>query len=172
MKVLETFKKISISLLTNSSDNQEKGIKMLLIFKRRLTNEAMTTFLPSLLLISMAYATTFFKPFYFEAAVTVNLTVMLVLTTLFISVINKLPPTSYIKWTEIWLIFAQLVPFAQVILLTMLEVFRNKSEQEVPQSEKPHFMSGDSKEKSKLTKENKLMECWTISVLDAEVSKQ
>ena len=37
---------------------------------------------PILLLIS--YATTFFKPFYFEAAVTVNLTLMLVTTTLFV----------------------------------------------------------------------------------------
>ena len=54
------------------------------IFKRRLTNELLTTYLPSLLLLLMSYATTFFKPFYFEAAVTVNLTVMLVTTTLFV----------------------------------------------------------------------------------------
>ena len=57
---------------------------MEIVFKRRLTNELMTTYLPSLLLLLMSYATTFFKPFYFEAAVTVNLTVMLVSTTLFI----------------------------------------------------------------------------------------
>ena len=53
-------------------------------FKRRLVNELLTTYLPSLLLLTICYATTHFKAFYFEAAVTVNLTVMLVSTTLFI----------------------------------------------------------------------------------------
>ena len=47
-------------------------------------NEFLTTYLPTVLLILITYATTFFKPFYFEAALTVNLTVMLVMTTLFI----------------------------------------------------------------------------------------
>ena len=53
-------------------------------FKRRVTNELLTTYLPSFLLLCICYATTHFKSFYFEAAVTVNLTVMLVSTTLFI----------------------------------------------------------------------------------------
>ena len=53
-------------------------------FKRVLANELLTTFLPSFFLLGICYATTFFKGFYFEAAVTVNLTVMLVATTLFI----------------------------------------------------------------------------------------
>ena len=53
-------------------------------FKRRLVNELLTTYLPSFLLLGICYATTHFKSFYFEAAVTVNLTVMLVSTTLFI----------------------------------------------------------------------------------------
>ena len=57
---------------------------MEIVFKRRLMNELLTTFLPSLLLLFITYATTFFKSFYFEAALTVNLTVMLVFTTLFI----------------------------------------------------------------------------------------
>ena len=60
------------------------GLKMEIVFKRRLVNELLTTYLPSFLLLLISYATTFFKPFYFEAAVTVNLTVMLVTTTLFV----------------------------------------------------------------------------------------
>ena len=65
-------------------ENISRGIKMEIVFKRRLTNELLTTYLPSLLLLGITFATTYFKPFYFEAALTVNLTVMLVLTTLFI----------------------------------------------------------------------------------------
>ena len=57
---------------------------MEIVLKRRLTNELLTTYLPSLLLLGNTYATTYFKPFYFEAALTVNLTGMLVITTLFI----------------------------------------------------------------------------------------
>ena len=57
---------------------------MEIVFKRRLMNELLTTYLPSLLLLCITYATTYFKSFYFEAALTVNLTVMLVQTTLFI----------------------------------------------------------------------------------------
>ena len=62
---------------------------MEIVFKRRLTNELLTTYLPSFLLLLMSYATTFFKPFYFEAAVTVNLSILLVTTTLFIRLIRK-----------------------------------------------------------------------------------
>ena len=66
------------------SENISRGIRMEIVFKRRLTNELLTTYLPSLLLLGITFATTYFKQFYFEAALTVNLTVMLVLTTLFI----------------------------------------------------------------------------------------
>ena len=49
-------------------------------------NELLTTYLPTLLILCIVYITNFFKPFFFEAVVTVNLTALLVLTTLFISV--------------------------------------------------------------------------------------
>ena len=87
------------------------------VLKRKITSEMMTTYLPSILLLMITFATTFFKPFFFEAALTVNLTNMLVMTTIFISVMEKLPLTSYPKLIDIWLIFCQLVPFAEVISL-------------------------------------------------------
>ena len=46
--------------------------------------------------------------------VTVNLTVMLVLATMFISVSENLPKTSYIKMVDIWLIFNLMIPFFEV----------------------------------------------------------
>ena len=61
----------------------------MITLKRRIMNEILTTFLPSLLILVMCYMTNFFKPFFFEAIVTVNLTAQLVLTTLFISVSGK-----------------------------------------------------------------------------------
>ena len=102
-------------------DNPNLGVKMQIIFKRRLTNEVLTTYLPTILLIIIGYCTTFFKPFFFEAALTVNLTTMLVMTTIFISVMEKLPPTSYIRMVDIWLIFGILIPFLEVSILTFKE---------------------------------------------------
>ena len=94
----------------------EEGISMTIVLKRRIMSEMLTTFLPSFLLLMITFATTFFKPFFFEAALSVNLTTMLVMTTIFISVMEKLPLTSYPKMIDFWLIFCQLVPFAEVIL--------------------------------------------------------
>ena len=93
----------------------EEGISMTIVLRRKILSEMMSTYLPSVLLLVITFATTFFKPFFFEAALTVNLTNMLVMTTIFISVMEKLPLTSYPKMIDIWLIFCQLVPFAEVI---------------------------------------------------------
>ena len=93
------------------------GIRLEIRLKRQIMNELLTTYLPSILLILITYATTFFKPFYFEAALTVNLTTMLVMTTIFISVMGKLPSTAYVKMVDVWLIIGQLIPFLEVSFL-------------------------------------------------------
>ena len=98
---------------------------MQIVFKRRLTNELLTSYLPTMILIVIGYCTTFFKPFFFEAALTVNLTTMLVMTTIFISVMEKLPPTSYVRMIDIWLIFCIFIPFLEVCILTIKEYFRD-----------------------------------------------
>ena len=98
-----------------NKDVPQQGISMKMVLKRKIMSEMLTTFLPSLLLLMITFATTFFKPFFFEAALSVNLTTMLVMTTIFISVMEKLPLTSYPKMIDFWLIFCQLVPFAEVI---------------------------------------------------------
>ena len=55
---------------------------------------------------------------------------MLVLTTIFISKMEGgLPPTPDIKMIDIWLILCQLVPFAQVVLLTAIEYLRGKGQE-------------------------------------------
>ena len=72
----------------------------------------------------ITFATTFFKPIFFEAALSVNLTTMLVMTTIFISKMESLPLTSATKMIDYWLILCQLVPFVQVVLLTAKEYLR------------------------------------------------
>ena len=64
------------SLVHRNTSNPSKGIKMMLTLQRKLMNEMMTTYLPSVLLMLITWATTFFKPYFFEAALSVNLTTM------------------------------------------------------------------------------------------------
>ena len=51
------------------------------------------------------------------------------MTTIFISKMESLPPTSATKMIDYWLILCQLVPFTQVVLLTAIE-FRREEEQD------------------------------------------
>ena len=68
-------------VLVNSSD-PKGGIQMTITLKRKIMSEMMTTYFPSLLLLIITYATTFFKTYFFEAGLSVNLTTMLVMTCL------------------------------------------------------------------------------------------
>ena len=67
---------------------------------------------------------------HFQAIVTVNLTSLLVLTTLFISVSGSLPQTAYVKMVDVWLIFAQVVPWIEVLLHTLIDWMRTEDEEE------------------------------------------
>ena len=118
------FQNINWGLERSMFGSDKEGVVMTIVMKRKITSEMMTTYFPSLLLTAITFATTFFKPIFFEAALSVNLTTMLVLTTIFISKMEGLPPTSDIKMIDIWLVFCQLVPFTEVVLLTAMEYCR------------------------------------------------
>ena len=132
------------------------GIIMTITMKRKILSEMMTTFFPSLLLMMITYATAFFKPFFFEAALSVNLTTMLVMTTIFISKMEGLPPTSDIKMIDIWLVLCQMVPFAEVVLLTAMEYTRNDKHSEHGNMLMPMNV-GEEKDNSE---EKRCQRCW------------
>ena len=144
--------------LVNTS-HPRKGVSMKIKFKRKIMSEMMTTYLPSTLLMIITYATTFFKPFFFEAALSVNLTTMLVMTTIFISKMEGLPPTSDIKMIDIWLVLCQMVPFAEVVLLTAME-YQRKDKTEGKTKKKRR------KKRSKKNKLSKDLSITTVSEAD------
>ena len=113
----------------------EEGLRFKVVLKRKVVNSLLTTYLPSSLLILITFATTYFKPIFFEAALTANLTIMLVTTTIFIGEMQMLPTTAYIKMIDIWLVFCQLVPFSEVVLLTAIEFHRDYDESKPIQEE-------------------------------------
>ena len=109
-------------------DEKDRGVVMKMDLQRKVMNELLTTFLPSILLMIITFATTSFKPFFFEAALSVNLTTMLMMTTISIGKMQTLPATAYVRMIDVWLVFCQLVPFAEVILLTAQEYYRDGEE--------------------------------------------
>ena len=102
-----------------------KEVEMKVVLKRKITTELLTTFLPTILLLLITFTSILFDQDLFGDALAVNLTIMLVMTTIFTSKIEELPSTSDTKMIDIWLIGCLLVPFTEVVLRTMTEVLGN-----------------------------------------------
>ena len=88
-----------------------------------------------------------------------NLTTMLVMTTIFISKMEGLPPTSDIKMIDIWLVLCQMVPFAEVVLLTAMEYHRKDGTEKKAKKKK-------GKKKSKKNKLSKSVSTIIVSETD------
>ena len=112
-------------------DNSTLSVEVHIVFGRRVLATILTTYLPTTLLCIVCFSTNYFKAFFFEAIVTVNLTSLLVLTTLFISVSESLPKTSYIKMMDAWLLFNLFVPFSEVLLHTFIDSLREEDKREI-----------------------------------------
>ena len=115
-------------------EETQSGLVVTLVLGRKILNQLLTTYLPTSLLIVIVHTTNYFKDFFFEAVVTINLTCMLVLVTLFISVCESLPNTSYIKMMDYWFIFNLILPFIEVLLHTYMELL---NEDDITKQSKP-----------------------------------
>ena len=110
-----------ITNLTLTKEENANMVYMALKLKRKVATELLTTYLPTILLLLITFVTIFFDKDLFGDAIAVNLTIMLVMTTIFTSKIEELPPTSDMKMIDIWLIFSLVVPFLEVVLRTASE---------------------------------------------------
>ena len=98
---------------------------------RKLLSIIMTVFVPSLILNFVGHASNFFKEFFFEAIISVNVTTMLVITTMFINVSNNLPKTAYIKMIDIWLLFNLTKPFVDILVTTYIDSLKSDESREI-----------------------------------------
>ena len=117
----------SSKMLKKQGKKKDTLIVIEISLGRKLMNSVLTIYLPTVLLICIIHATNYFKDFFFEAVVTVNLTGMLVLTTIFMTVSSNLPQTSYVKMIDVWLLFCILVPFFEVLLHTWMDYNRSEN---------------------------------------------
>ena len=119
-------KDLTVFTIENLVLSEDKNrILMKIVLKRKITTEMLTTFLPTILLLLITFTSILFDKELFGDALAVNLTIMLVMTTIFTSKIEELPSTSDTKMIDIWLIGCLLVPFTEVVLRTVIEVLGN-----------------------------------------------
>ena len=97
---LTMFKVTSLTLRNKKEGNM---VYMALKLKRKVATELLTTYLPTILLLLITFTTIFFDKDLFGDVIAVNLTIMLVMTTIFTSKIEELPPTSDMKMIDVWL---------------------------------------------------------------------
>ena len=138
---LPLFTIIGWQLTQRNSDCPEEGIRMIAVIRRKPWREVFTTYLPTTLLILTTYVTTFLKSQFLEAALGANLTTMLMMTTIFMTSLSELTDSAYAKFIDVWLIFSQLVPFTEVILLIIKEAYREEEEEETNDKEEPNIQS-------------------------------
>ena len=81
------------------------------------------TYLPTILMNIINQATNYLdNAEHLELIITVNITSLMVLSALYISVSNSLPATSDIKHVDIWLLFSLFIPFCFVLLNILMYV--------------------------------------------------
>ena len=105
-----------VTNLTLTNEENRNMVSMAIKLKRKVVTELLTTYVPTILLLLITFTTIFFDKELFGDAIAVNLTIMLVMTTIFTSKIEELPPTSDMKMIDIWFICCLVVPFLEVIL--------------------------------------------------------
>ena len=83
----------------------------------------MVTYLPTILMNIINQATNYLSgDSKFDMIITVNITSMMVLASIYLSVSTSLPSTPTIKPVEIWLLFNLFYPFLVIIINILLQV--------------------------------------------------
>ena len=117
------------------SQNQEKfksnysktenniGLIYTVHLSRKISNIILVTYLPTLLMNLLNQATNYISSEdKYELIITVNITCMMVLASIYLSVSTSLPTTAEIKPVEVWLLFSLIYPVLLTVLNILLQV--------------------------------------------------
>ena len=113
--------------IENYFDNQiERHVtRVTMVLSRKIVSIIMVTYLPTLLINLINQATNYIPGNNkFEMIYTINITCMMVLASIYLSVSASLPTTSDIKPVEVWLLFNLAYPFIIILVNILLQVTR------------------------------------------------
>ncbi|XP_045585044.2 glycine receptor subunit alpha-2 isoform X2 [Procambarus clarkii] len=112
--------------ISSFKDGGFSSVAVQVRFARRYGFYLLTLYIPTILLIFIAYATFFFNPDDFNSRITVCLTALLVLASLYTQTSGSLPKTSYFKLVDVWLFFSIVMMFIIVLLQTLIDFYHQK----------------------------------------------
>ena len=114
------------SLIVSHRINDHNGRNMTIvtmILSRKLGVIFMVTYLPTILMNMINQMTNYMTgDSRYDMIITVNITCMMVLASIYLSVSASLPTTSDIKPVEVWLIFNLSYPFITILVNVLLQV--------------------------------------------------
>ena len=88
---------------------------------RRLMSVILTTMLPTIIFTLVTISSNYYAQQHFKTIIPLNLTSLLLSVMLLVGVSARLPQTSYLKMIDVWMIFALMVPFINVLLQGYLD---------------------------------------------------
>ena len=98
-------------------------VNVALVLKRRFFSIFMVTYLPTILMNMINQATSYItSEDKYSLIITVNITCMMVLASVYLSVSSSLPVTLNIKPIEFWLLFNLFWPFLIIISNVVIQV--------------------------------------------------
>ena len=123
----DTVKQYSIGQWGVERDNLTgtagKAIRVSVSLGRKLLNIIMVTYLPTILMNIINQATNYISDEdKFSLIYTINITCMMVLASVYLSVSSSLPTTPNIKPVEVWLLFNLAYPFLVILINICLQV--------------------------------------------------
>ena len=97
--------------------------KVTMILSRKITSIFMETYLPTILMNMINQATNYITgDTKYDMIYTINITCMMVLASIYLSVSASLPVTADIKPVEVWLIFNLAYPFITILVNVLMQV--------------------------------------------------
>lgn len=107
--------------MNNSTDKTGK-VRVMTVFKRKWTFHFWTIFLQSIVLISVAYMTFYFKLSNFQDRIMIAITTMMVVATIQSSINKMVPKTAYYKMIDYWLLYS----FNIIIIIMIVHTYTDK----------------------------------------------
>ena len=103
--------------------NKEKIVEVSMILTRKIGSVFMVTYLPTILMNMINQVTNYINgDTRYDLVFTINITCMMVLASVYLSVSVSLPSTSDIKPVEVWLLFNLAYPFLVIFVNVLLQV--------------------------------------------------
>ena len=107
-------------------DKHGKMIEISMTLRRDITSIFMVTFLPTILMNLINQASNYITgDTKYDLVYTINITCMMVLASVYLSVSASLPPTSDIKPVEVWLLFNLAYPVLVILTNVLTQVTRS-----------------------------------------------